>query len=102
MVYDRVILVGSGKIACDCVRAAAGYTQGVLVLEQAGQGLSAVKHICMKNGLEYRALANKSDMTAFFSGIREKTLVVSANNNYIFPGEILSMGNLSIVNWFFP
>ena len=99
MKFDKVIVLGSGKIAVECINILVGYRDDVIVIEQEVQPLSFVRLISRKCGLEYQRFLDKCDLTAYLNGIEEETLVISANNSYLFPRQIVEKKNFSIINF---
>lgn len=98
-IYDRVVVLGTGKIAASCIDILAGHTNEVIGIEQEEQALSGVQLACRKHDLPYLFIPDKLDLTAYLEAIQQKVLVVSANNNYLFPQRILEKSNLRIVNF---
>lgn len=99
MKNDKVIVLGSGKIAAECIRLLVGYGSPVTAIEQGEQPLSAVRLVSEKHARPYRRIAGDDAMTAYLESIKDETLVVSANNNYLFPRRIVEKRNLRIVNF---
>jgi len=99
MEYDRVILIGSGKIAVDCLNILLEHTTRVLCMEYARNPLSILETVCKGKGITYKHYTSRAGLTGYFLGTCEKTLVVSANNNYIFPKKVLENSKLKIINF---
>ncbi|MEN6567285.1 MAG: formyltransferase family protein [Veillonellales bacterium] len=99
MKFQQVIVLGSGKIAVECIDSLVGHTNMVIAVEQEEQPISFVRVIGRKYGLEYHRITNKQDLTEYLDRIEAETLVISANNNYLFPAKILRKKNFSVVNF---
>ena len=99
MKFKKVILLGSGKIAVECVAILTQYRSDVIAIEYRGHPISSVKLISQKYGLEYHQFSNKQDLRDYLDLIGEEALVISANNNYLFPAQILKKKNLRVINF---
>ena len=99
MKYKNVIIIGTGKIACQCIEIVFSFTDKIECIEHDKFPLSAVKMICQKNNIYYRLIDSKEELKRYFLEITERTLIISANNNYIFPKDVLSNDKLKIINF---
>lgn len=99
MKVKNVIVIGSGKIAAACIGILAGQKLAMTVVETEQQPLSCVRLISGNLRLPYQSVADYAQITKYLRSIRKNTLIVSANNNYLFPGEVLNKRNLCIVNF---
>lgn len=99
MKYEKLIVIGSGKIACECIKVLKSYNDKIICIENEESLLSFVKSICNINNLEYKLIESKKKLLQYFLKISEKTLIISANNNYIFPKEVVNKDNLKIINF---
>ena len=101
--YERVVIIGYGKIVADvlhmmCERRA-GYHYEISCIEYEQMPLAITQKMCEEENIPYYKLPNKEDVTAYFMAIEEKTLVLSAGNNYLFPGKVVDKENLTIINF---
>lgn len=99
MKFKKVIVLGSGKIAAECLGTLAGCTDDVSAIEQEEQPISFVRLTSRKYGLAYYRITDKQDLTEYLARLEEDTLVISANNNYLFPARILQKKNFSVINF---
>lgn len=95
----RAIVLGSGKIAVDCIHSILRMNCSVTVIEQEAQSLSCVRLISEKHGVPYQRIDRTEELTTYLESCTEETLVVSANNNYLFPRRVLEKNNLRVVNF---
>jgi len=95
----KVIVVGSGKIAAGCINILSSQTKDVTVIETENQSLSCVRMISSKLGFLYIRLIEAQQITSYLETVNKDTLIVSANNNYIFLRAILKKKNFCIVNF---
>ncbi len=99
MHIKKAVVMGSGKIAAGCLNILADLTEDVSVIETENQTLSCVRMISGKLRLPYNRMDEYQRITAYLESMEEDTLIVSANNNYLFPRSILSKRNFHVVNF---
>lgn len=96
--FERVILIGFGKIFHDCLITIKESFFGkidLLVYENSMLGMPK----SIGEGVHLHNISDISTINDFFRDIKEETLVISANNNYIFRSSILEKKNLTIINF---
>ena len=103
MYFQQVLIMGANKVACDCVNLLKDKMgkECLFVLETADERLSMLGAVCKKNGVFYSKRKDSVSITSFLeSFIPEKiTLIISANNRYIFPKRILNSRNILVINF---
>ncbi len=103
MRFDKIIVIGSGKIAADCVEylALLADRDTITVLERAGSFFSILENICIKRGLAYVKLADRSETEEYFlqKVAGNRALIISANNRFIFTPEIINQKDTEIINF---
>lgn len=99
MKRKNVIVIGSGKVAAGCIGILASKAAVVSVIETEQQALSCVRMVSSNLKLSYRSMSDVKQLTAYLKAIRKNTLIVSANNNYLFPADVLGKHNLCVVNF---
>jgi len=97
--FNTVVVIGSGDIACKCIKILADHHDNVVCIEHEKGYLSMMKSICQKYNCRYKAITEQEQLLEYFNKITVKTLIVSANNNYIFPEAVLDKQNLSVINF---
>ncbi len=100
--FTEILLVGSGTIACDCLNEIVRYVNGsnIHVMEIAESSLSFLKEQCKKNSVEYISCLRENILEHFMRYKKEgEILIISANNEYIFPAEFLKLENVTIINF---
>ncbi len=96
--YEKVTVLGSGKLAYQCAGECRKYIEDVEVLEYKVTESTVLEKLCGKEGIPYACLDRKG-LYGHLMGEAKKTLVVSAGNTYLFPGDVIGRGNLEIINW---
>ena len=87
--FVLVIVIGYGKTAGDVLRYVA-QRQSVfgfrtLCVEHELHGMSQLRAVCEKIGVDYKLIIDKSKLTELLLAVKESTLIISAGNNYLFP-----------------
>lgn len=99
--YTNIIIVGTGKIACSCLdylMSRMSRTK-ILVYEYCPSPLSVLRKKAEQHNVDYAAFDVKSEITEQLLKIKEMTLIVSANNIFLFPKCICSRENFTIINY---
>lgn len=102
MRFEKVLVIGSGKIACDCVNTLHTKAIDLEVIESKASTISMLKGICSKKEIPYSRLQDKTALNGKLSeetGAEKRILIVSANNEYLFPEEIIKRENVVIINF---
>lgn len=99
--YSNIIIVGTGKIACSCLDYIMSIKQAenVFVYEYCPSSLSTLKKRAKQHVVEYRSFEDNKKITELLLTIEERTLIVSANNVYLFPKCICGMKHFTIINY---
>jgi len=102
MEYERIVLIGFGKIAEECFRYILSNYYGAcdinLIIHEHHQ-LSRLPQIASKYNIIPFTSYKRKDIRELLMSICEKTIIVSANNNFIFPAGVVEKPNLTIVNF---
>ncbi len=102
MRFDKIIIIGSGKIACDIVKHLSDILEKnmIFVFEILPNALSALGKICNKCEVTYSNNCNEDDIEETvdkIDGIMK--LVISANNQHIFSNAFLMHKNVEVINF---
>lgn len=99
--YTNIIIVGTGKIACSCLDyvMCRKTKENVLVYEYCPSSFSILKKKAELHIARYAAFDVKTELTEQLLTIKGKSLIVSANNTYLFPAYICDRENFTIVNY---
>lgn len=94
----RAIVVGTGAVANFCADELKKRAVAVSFVESR-QGVAAgSEKFCLRKQIPHQQL-EKVALTDFLKSIKEKTLIVSASNRYLFPAAVLENPALTIVNY---
>ncbi|MCI5969107.1 formyltransferase family protein [Helicobacter sp.] len=102
MRFEKIIVIGSGNIALRIAKDLSSDVLGGLnfsCLSFCEKGLNLLESFCAKCGIPYQNFTQKDALDRFFENISVQTLVISANNYYLFPSHIVEKQNLKIINF---
>ncbi len=100
--FTEILLVGSGTIACDCLNEIVNYVDAsnIHVIEIVESSLSFLKKQCKKNNVEYFSCLRQNILAHLMRYTSTgQILIISANNEYIFPAELVKLENVTIINF---
>lgn len=101
--FNRVVVIGYGKAAGEILkyiddrRADYGYTMEFI--EHEPHGLSVTRQICGERGIPFDRIPQKQRLSAYLDSVQEKTLIVSASNNFLFPASLVEREHITIINF---
>lgn len=95
--FEKAIIIGTSMIAFQCTRLLASYLE-VEVIEYPDFKYSSLESYCLASCIPYSRLSDV-ELTVYLKKIKQKVLIISAFNTYIFPPEIVNKKNLTIVNY---
>lgn len=98
-VFTRAVVLGGGRIACDCLVALADAGLPVHAIHNDTSPFSLLHRAANRPNCSWQKLADPQALTRFFLSIHEPTLVVSANNAWIVPTKVLNNPSLRFINY---
>ena len=103
MRFDKVLIMGANKIACDCMVTLAGKVgnEKLSVLETASPSISMLFKLSRKHEVEYTSITDTGRITEYLMEYvaNRKVLIISANNRYIFREALIGQPNVEIINF---
>lgn len=103
MRFGRVVVIGSGKIACDCAKILCDLVdkEKIFMLESGNNGMSILSSWSEKEGINYYVSDSSKEIEQQLKQIlfTYHTLIISANNFYLFPKDIVAHRNVEIINF---
>lgn len=101
--FQRVVIIGYGKAAGDILKyiadKRADYTYQLEFIEHEPHALSVTKNICMERDIPFSRIPEKKVLAQYLGEIDEKTLIVSASNNFLFPKALVEQEHITIINF---
>ena len=101
--FHKVVILGYGKVTGEILqyvfdrRTEYGYE--LAFIEHEVHSLSITERICSENGISFHRMTDRRELAAFLDRIEEKTLIVSASNNFLFPASLVEKPHITIVNF---
>lgn len=101
--YKKIIVIGSGKTAAKILQylseRQSEYGYEIEYIEYANKVFGSVNELCEQSGIVYHNLTDNNDIVKYFNSIKDKSLVISAGNFYLFPDVITKNPLLTIINF---
>ncbi len=101
--FERIIIMGDGKIAGDILiylnDLQQGYSFLLEYIEHEIQQFSVIGKICQSKMIAFKQIFNKEDLASYLNAIQEKVLIISAYNTYLFPERVVEKENVIIINY---
>lgn len=101
--FERVVVIGYGKAAGEILKyiaeRQADYGYLLEFIEHELHALSVTAQICEESGIPFSSVPDRRELGVYLKEIQEKTLIVSASNNYLFPASLVERENVTIINF---
>lgn len=101
--FQRVVVIGYGKATGEILKyidnRRADYGYGLEFIEHEPHALSVTAQICTERGIPFASMPDKRELGDYLGAIQEKTLIVSASNNFLFPAALVERDNITIINF---
>ncbi|MDE7341919.1 MAG: hypothetical protein K2N80_15425 [Lachnospiraceae bacterium] len=102
-VFQKLVIIGYGKITGEIITYAIEkqkeYGYQLEVIEHEVHSFSITEKLCMEHGIPFARIEDKKELTACLDSFSERTLIVSASNNFLFPKKLVEKENLTIINF---
>lgn len=103
MAFQKVVIIGYGKVTGDILiyvkERQKDYGCQLEFIEHEIHPFSITEKICSENGIPFVRIEDKRELAAYLHKIREKTLLISASNNFLFPKSLVEKENVTIINF---
>lgn len=101
--FVRVVIIGYGKATGEILQYAddrrKDYGYGLEFIEHELHALSVTKQICEERSIPFVSMPDKRELGSYLGEIQEKTLIVSASNNFLFPAALVERAHITIINF---
>lgn len=102
-VFEKVLVIGYGKAAGEVLKyiddRRADYGYALQFIEYEIHPLSVTKQICTQRNIPFASMPDRRELTLYLGKIEERTLIVSASNNFLFPASVVEKQNITIINF---
>ncbi|QYJ98956.1 hypothetical protein K0J45_06945 [Shewanella alkalitolerans] len=98
--FETVIIIGFGKIAQDVASILVQYGVTLKILQTELPPFSTLESFAKKEKIIYAFKKTKKEIeSTLFDWLSGNTLVISANNNYLFKDNLISRDDVKIINF---
>lgn len=101
--FERVIVIGYGAVTGEVLKLvhekSIDYKYSVEYIEYEVHDFNTAKKYCLEKDVQMTTITDKNEVTEYFDKISEKTLILSASNNYLIPKDILDKEYITAVNF---
>ena len=97
--FSQAIVLGGGRIACDCLKSLTDVGLPVHAIQNDPSPFSLLQHTANRPRCSWQMLTEQHSLTNHFLSIQQPTLVVSANNAWIIPPKVLDNPALRFINY---
>ena len=94
MKFKKIYIVGSGSICISILKSLIKDEYNPVMILYKEHNISMLGNFVKNNNIENYSFDNKAEITIFLEKVREKALIISANNVYLFPSIIVDKENL--------
>ncbi len=102
--FNHVIVIGYGVVTGEVLRIVhgmalkKGYTEEYI--EHEIYPFNSAKKYAEAEKIAYHVIEDRKELLEYFrNAVKRKTLIISAGNNYLFPGELIADDNVTIINF---
>lgn len=101
--FQRIVVIGYGKVTGEVLKYTddreADYGYRLEFIEHEIHNLGVTKQICEERGIPFATMTDKRELAVYLGEIGEKTLIISASNNFLFPASLVERENITIINF---
>lgn len=101
--FQKVIILGYGKVTGEVLQYVydkkEDYGYDLLFIEHEVHPLGITEKICAENGISFQRITDKKELAARLNQLTEKTLIISASNNFLFPASLVDKSHITIMNF---
>lgn len=102
-VFQKIVIIGYGKIAGDILTYVyakqKSYGYQLEFVEYEVRALNIAEQICRKNDISFFRITEKEELVQYLKNLVEKSLIISANNDFLFPPSVVRKSNIVIINF---
>ena len=102
-VFEKVLVIGYGKAAGETLKyiddRRTDYGYALQFIEHEIHPLSVTRQICAQREIPFVSMPDKRVLTLYLEKTEERTLIVSASNNFLFPVSVVEKKNLTAINF---
>lgn len=101
--FQKVIVIGYGKVTGEVLQYVCNqqkeYGYEIEFIEHEVHSLSITEKICAGNEIPFMRITDKKELAVLLDKITERTLIISASNNFLFPASLVEKEHITIINF---
>ena len=101
--FRKVVILGYGKVTGEVLQYVfdrkTEYRYELEFIEHEIHPFSITERICGENSIPFTRITDKKALAAHLDGIEEKTLIISASNNFLFTASLVEKEHITIINF---
>lgn len=102
-VFRKIVVIGYGKVTGEVLQFVLDkkkeYGYDMEFVEHEVHPFSITEKICAENGIPFVRIEDKKELADVLDKITEKTLIISAGNNFLFPASLVEKEHITIINF---
>ncbi len=102
-VFNKIVILGYGKVTGEVLayvqEKKKDYGYHMEFIEHEIHPFSITEKICRKHGIPFARIQDKKELAGYLDTLQEKTLIISASNNFLFPKALVEKENITIINF---
>lgn len=102
-VFRKIVVIGYGKVTGEVLQIVLDkkkeYGYEMEFVEHEVHPFSITEKICEENGIPFVRIVDKKELADVLDKITEKTLIISAGNNFLFPASLVEKEHITIINF---
>ena len=101
--FQKIVILGYGKVTGEVLQYVYDrkkeYGYEMEFIEHEIHSFSITEKICAERGIPFHRITDKKELAEALYRITDKTLIVSASNNFLFPASLVEKPHITIVNF---
>lgn len=101
--FRKIVIIGYGKVTGEVLQYVYDnkkeYGYDMAFIEHEIHPFSITEKICSENNIPFRSITGKKELAAALDQLTEKTLIISASNNFLFPASLVDKPHITIINF---
>lgn len=102
-IFRKIVIIGYGKIASEILKYVykqqKKFEYQLEFVEHEVWPLNITEKICRRNNIAFVRIIDKQKLVQYFNDLQVKSLIISANNNFLFPERLIKKENITIINF---
>lgn len=99
MIFDKVFIIGSGSICINIIKSLLAKQIKIIAIMYKEHQLSPLSMFLKAKNVENYSFDNKEMLKEFLEKVNDESLIISANNIFLFPKSIVTKKNFKIINF---